>query len=121
MAGPGNLFLEGNNLPPQRTLKAGWNLIGYYQKQNSDSVPAYYALWTLRNLDLGTPWWTMIMGYDNDSKQFQINDWDNFDPGKGYWILMGGKAADTYIYAPGYNPFIPGGAGGAYNPLPLSS
>jgi len=102
LAGPGNLFLEGNNVPPQRTLKAGWNLIGYYQKQNTDSVQATHALNSLINPDTNNPWWTTIMGYNNDSKKFtEISNQNNFDPGKGYWILMAGRATDTYIYAPG--------------------
>jgi hypothetical protein len=105
LAGPGNLFLEGNYLPPQRTLKAGWNLIGYYQKQNTESVPTIYALKTLKNPDTDRPWWTMIMGYNNNSKQFTpLENTSNMDPGNGYWILMGGRATDTYIYAPGETP-----------------
>ena len=54
----------------------------------------------------------MLVGYNNDSKQFtSLDEWSDVDPGKGYWILMGGRATDTYIYAPGYNPFIPGSGG----------
>ena len=102
LSGPGNLFLAGNNVPPSQTLKAGWNLIGYYQREAHLDASANNALKTLKNTDTGNPWWTMLVKYDNNAKQFgQVGNTENVCSGQGYWILMGGRASDTYVYAPG--------------------
>ncbi|MFA5172878.1 MAG: YDG domain-containing protein [Candidatus Paceibacterota bacterium] len=97
VSGPGNLVLEGNNVPPSRTLQAGWNLIGYYQKENTTSVLASLAL--KHNLD---DYWTMLLGYNNTTKQMTSLTGDNLlNPGEGYWVLLDGKATDSYIYTIG--------------------
>jgi len=103
LSGPGNLFLAGgNNTPPSRTLKAGWNLIGYYQRESYSDARVENALKTLKNPDTDTPWWTMLVNYDNSAKQFgQVYNENSISAGQGYWILMAGRASDTYIYAPG--------------------
>ncbi|MFH0893188.1 MAG: Ig-like domain-containing protein [Bacteroidota bacterium] len=100
--GWGNLFLEGANTPPQSTLTSGWNLIGYYQRENTDGLAASCALKTLRDPDSATSqWWTMLMGYDNGNKQFSnVGFSDNMNPGQGYWIFMTSKL-NTYKYGPG--------------------
>ena len=110
LSGPGNLYLEGNNTPPQRTLQAGWNLIGYYQKPNTTNVSIDNALSTLYNPDGGTAWWSQLLGYNNATKQFtsivdpSVATQNDLYPGKGYWVLMSGQGNDTYIYAPGLTP-----------------
>ena len=107
LSGPGNLFLAGGqNTPPSRTLEAGWNLIGYYQRGSSMSASADNALRTLKdNSSPYSPWWSMILNYNNSdpiNKYFsEIHNSDSIFAGQGYWILLGGKASDEYIYAPG--------------------
>ncbi|MDP2696381.1 MAG: Ig-like domain-containing protein [bacterium] len=103
LSGSGNLFLAGENTPPSRTLKAGWNLIGYYQRESNTTAVVTNALKTLKSQDATPiPWWSMIVKHDNSAKQFGTVENSNFlSSGQGYWILMGGRATDTYIYAPG--------------------
>ena len=109
LSGAGNLFLAGENTPPSTTLKAGWNLIGYYQKQSYASAPVLKAL--KNNLEsqdaTPVPWWSTIVKYDNSAKQFgDVFNNGVLSAGQGYWILMGGRATDTYIYAPGETPEV---------------
>lgn len=97
IAGSGSLFLEGPSTPPQRTLAPGWNLIGYYQRENTDAISASCALETLRYPD----WWTMLTGYDNTGKGFtSVGTADNLAPGQAYWIFMTSEK-DKYQYGPG--------------------
>ena len=103
LSGAGNLFLAGENTPPSRTLKAGWNLIGYYQRESNTTAIVTNALKTLKSQDsTPIPWWSMIVKHDNSAKQFgTVENSESLSSGQGYWILMGGRATDTYIYAPG--------------------
>jgi len=97
LSGAGNLLLEGNNVPPSRTLKSGWNLVGYYQKENTTTAKATNAL--KHNLD---SYWTMLVSYNNTSKQMSYKiGTDAMNPGDGFWVLLSGKATDTYIYTLG--------------------
>lgn len=96
ISGTGNLFLEGANTPPQKTLAAGWNLIGYYQLENTTNVAANAALSTI------TGQWTQLRTYNNTSKQFQsVLGTNNMSPGQGYWIFMKSSTIGTYVYGPG--------------------
>lgn len=99
VSGPGNLILEGNNVPPSRTLQAGWNLIGYYQKENTGSEGVIASDALMHNLN---NYWTMLLGYDNSSKQItSLSSSDLMKPGEGFWVLLDGKASDSYIYTVG--------------------
>ncbi|PCI29969.1 hypothetical protein COB55_01150 [Candidatus Wolfebacteria bacterium] len=99
--GIGDLFVEGNSVPPQRTLASGWNLIGYYQLENVTSVQSRYALASLfdgANSETNKLW-TQLRGYDNVGKSFEpaTGFSDNVDPGEAFWIFMNsGK-----VYGPG--------------------
>ena len=96
IAGTGNLFLEGNNTPPQKELAAGWNLIGYFQLENTTSVTANNALSTISGQ------WTQLRTYDNTAKQFQsVTASDFMEPGFGFWIFMKSSSFAPYLYGPG--------------------
>ncbi len=115
--GYGSLFKE-KETPPQRVLKPGWNLIGYYQKPGEDESPVYCALSSLIKyecisipnlneeeciIDISEKYWTTLVTYDNYKKTFEeVTPDDYMIPGKGYWIFM--KSSDigeTYMYGPG--------------------
>lgn len=101
--GSGNLIIEGASTPPQRTLISGWNLIGYYQRENTTSIALKCALFTLTpNInDETAKWWSMVFGYDNQNKQLtQVGYTGNMSPGQGYWAFMTSKLS-TYLYGPG--------------------
>jgi|GEM_PF-2816002 len=101
--GYGSLFNE-QQVPPQRTLAAGWNLIGYYQRENVTDIPAICALSTLCDnyCDPATRHWTTLVTYDNLTKRFiNVNWYDEMIPGNGYWIFMKSSAIGTYMYGPG--------------------
>lgn len=104
ITGSGNMILEGGqNTPPQRTLTSGWNLIGYYQRENTNAISSKCALFTLTpNInDETAKWWSLVFGYDNQNKQLtQIGYTANMTPGQGYWIFMTSKLS-TYLYGPG--------------------
>ncbi|MEX0909748.1 MAG: YDG domain-containing protein [Candidatus Paceibacterota bacterium] len=96
IAGTGNLFLEGNNTPPQKELAAGWNLIGYFQLENETSVTADNALSTVADQ------WTQLRTYNNTSKVFQsVIAPDLMEPGQGFWIFMKSSSFAPYLYGPG--------------------
>ncbi|MBI4088987.1 Ig-like domain-containing protein, partial [Candidatus Kaiserbacteria bacterium] len=99
--GAGNLFLEGNTVPPQRNLANGWNLIGYYQLENTTSVASRYALATLFDgaNDETNKLWTQLRTYDNSGKTFKpaIGFNNEVNPGEGFWIFMN----NSKIYGPG--------------------
>ncbi len=103
ISGYGNLFSE-QQTPPQRTLVAGWNLIGYYQKAGIYSFGVNYALSTLADdyCDPKTKYWTSLVGYNNEGKNFVNINWnDEMNPGDGYWIFMKSSSIGTYMYGPG--------------------
>lgn len=99
--GSGSLFLEGNSVPPSRPLKEGWNLIGYYQKGDTNEIQSKCALSTLTsNINdwIAASWQIPVTGYDNNGKTFtEVNYNGLMTPGQGYWIFM--KSA--HMYAPG--------------------
>ena len=96
IAGTGNLFQEGNSTPPQKTLAAGWNLIGYFQLENTTTALANNALSTV------TSQWTQLRTYNNTTKQFQsVIGTDSMGPGAGYWIFMKSSSFAPYLYGPG--------------------
>jgi len=97
LSGPGNLLRAGNNTPPSRTLYAGWNLIGYYQKENTDSVEAQYAL---ANALQG--YWSILAKY-NGSSFVYLDSGDDLNPDEGYWIFLSGVGGTQYNYTIGDN------------------
>ncbi|MFA6355428.1 MAG: hypothetical protein WCW65_03315, partial [Candidatus Paceibacterota bacterium] len=48
-------------------------------------------------------YWTMLVGYNNTSKQMAYKTATTaLNPGEGFWVLLGGtNATDTYIYTIG--------------------
>ena len=98
LAGTGNLFQAGNSTPPQKTLSAGWNLIGYYQLENVTNVTSTKALSSVAGQ------WTQLRTYNNVDKQFQAvgtGIGDYMKPGEGYWIFMKSSSYAPYLYGPG--------------------
>jgi len=108
--GYGSLFRE-REVPPQRILVPGWNLIGYYQKPGEEEAPVYCALSSLLkyycvgdccNVPISERYWTSLVTYDNHRKVFEeIGPDDITEPGKGYWIFMRSSEIDNYLYGPG--------------------
>jgi len=108
--GYGSLFRE-REVPPQRILVPGWNLIGYYQKPGEEEAPVYCALSSLLkyycvgdccNVPISERYWTSLVTYDNHRKVFEeIGPDDIMEPGKGYWIFMRSSEIDNYLYGPG--------------------
>jgi len=91
LTGAGNLLLEGNNTPPSRKLKEGWNLIGYYQKPSTTNVLATNALYN--NLNTA---WTILLGYDNTNKQITtLTGTTSLKPGEGFWIWLNADKSYT--------------------------
>jgi len=91
LVGSGNLVQEGNSVPPSRKLKEGWNLIGYYQRPNTDSVSAENALYNnLNNV------WTLLFGYDNTNKHITtLNGGSLLHPGEAFWVWLNGDRSYT--------------------------
>ena len=82
-----NLTLKGveiyNNMPRSYTLYEGWNLIGYHSESTIPVEKAlnsidgnYSSLWMLDN---------------GEWKSYIAGDFQNMQPGKGYWIYMNSK------------------------------
>ncbi len=108
----GSLFSPGKT-PPSKTVVPGWNLIGYYG--NLDDVPdgdpifeydgpdgdgatAWCALGSLVDTTLGRYKWSSLWTYwepyntDGDSGTslwIPMDQFDNMDPGAGYWMEIG--------------------------------
>jgi len=100
LEGSGNLLLEGNNPPPERKLASGWNLIGYYQRENTTSVSASNALANSLNT-----YWTLLAKYNNQSSSFSfLNANSQLNPGEGYWIFLNGVGGTEYNYTIGNIP-----------------
>jgi len=104
--GYGDLFSEGPNTPPSRELVAGWNLIGYYQRQDTTSVAASYALRNnLYNVATLDPLWSELLEYDTLANNFiELDASSLVNQGTGYWILMPGNGEDRYVYTLGAIP-----------------
>jgi hypothetical protein len=91
IVGSGNLISEGNNTPPSRSLKEGWNLIGYYQRPNTTNISATNAL--ANNLN---NFWTLLFGYDNTDKHITpLNTGSQLSPGQGFWVWLTGDRSYT--------------------------
>ncbi len=96
ISGTGNLFQAGGNVPPQKALSAGWNLIGYYQIENTINTTATKALSTVAGQ------WTQLRTYGNIDKQFHsVIGSTTMKPGEGYWIFMKSSSYAPYLYGPG--------------------
>ncbi|MDO8649969.1 MAG: Ig-like domain-containing protein, partial [Candidatus Berkelbacteria bacterium] len=98
IAGIGNLVEPGNSNIPERTLKAGWNLVGYYQRENTSNSTAHNAF--ANNLD---GYWneTLLIGHNNSSKNISyLTQASTVNPGEGFWILL----TDDRIYTIGNVP-----------------
>ncbi|MFH1591416.1 MAG: hypothetical protein ABIC95_05825 [archaeon] len=107
LKGSGSLILPGNNIPPQRTLVPGWNMIGYYGTEMYGSPPSFVgervpcALYSLVNNQALQPGWSKIYDYDKNGKEFHSVSLNSaLDPYQGLWILMGNNKPD-FIYGPG--------------------
>jgi hypothetical protein len=100
LAGSGNLLLEGQNVPPSRKLAAGWNLIGYYQRENTTSVSTTNALANSLN-----NYWSLLAKYNSQSSSFSfLNDESQVNPGEGFWIFLNGVGGTEYNYTIGNIP-----------------
>ena len=95
----GDLFMPAV-LPPNRELKEGWNLIGYYGTEgqmgyygpDGNGKPAYCALYTLVGTNLVPKWSSLLTYWEPDNpeqwKEYGIILDNNLDPGAGYWIHL---------------------------------
>ncbi len=107
LIGTGNLLLAGNNNPPERTLQPGWMLLGYYgaemydSEDNFQSTPVACALYSLMNNDATQPYWTKILTFNNELKEFEtVSMSDDMNPFAGYWTFMSNDRA-SYVYGLG--------------------
>ena len=95
ITGIGNLIEPGNSNIPERKLKEGWNLVGYYQRENTTDSTAYDAF--ANNLD---GYWneSLLIGYNNSTKNLSYPS--TVYPGEGFWILLN----NDRIYTIGNDP-----------------
>ena len=70
---------------PQVQLGEGWNLIGYYQLPNTDSMEIKYALSKLAGSWTGSP--NDLITFERGTLQ-PITPIYTMEPGVGYWIFM---------------------------------
>ncbi|MFA6552197.1 MAG: Ig-like domain-containing protein [Candidatus Paceibacterota bacterium] len=91
IAGTGSLIPTGPVAPPQRTLKPGWNLVGYYQlpgESQSTLADTLGGLYSYMN---------MSYGYNNESGNAQMIG--DILPGDAMWVSFGSDK-DNYYYMP---------------------
>jgi len=92
--------------PPSRPIVKGWNLVGYYGADGlteyngpaGNGKPAYCVFYTL-GTDILDKEFTSLLTYwepDNPDMWKELTQWDELDPGAGYWI----SAQEDGIYAP---------------------
>ncbi|UCD04513.1 MAG: hypothetical protein JSW73_02680, partial [Candidatus Woesearchaeota archaeon] len=97
----GSLFMPGQT-PPDKMIKHGWNLIGYYGNEDHWGNPimefdgldeegdfAYCALYSLGE-DLWDKGWTSLVSYwepDNPYLWYYFDKSNKMDPGAGYWLF----------------------------------
>ena len=105
----GSLFQPGQT-PPDKMIKHGWNLVGYYgnEDHNGDEIMEYdgpdgegeYAYCALFSLgaSYNDKGWSALMTYwepDNPYQWYDFTYYDQLDPGAGYWLF----ATEDGIYA----------------------
>jgi len=103
--------------PPSKDMVNGWNLIGYYG--NLDDVPdgdpifAYHgpegngaearcALGSLVNTVFRQPKWSALVTYwepDNPDQWKFLEEFDNMDPGAGYWLHLDLDPGEEELYS----------------------
>ncbi len=100
---PAKLVLGGSLFnpiatPPQKSLKAGWNLIGYY---GTEGQMGYYGpigsgktagceLYSLGNTILDKGWTSLFTFWAlrTPSQWLDLSYYNRMDPGAGYWISV---------------------------------
>jgi hypothetical protein len=83
----GGSLMSPGKTPPSKPVVAGWNLIGYY---GADGRAAYCELYSLGE-DIWDKEFTSLWTYwepDNPNQWKQLSEWDNMDPGAGYWLAV---------------------------------
>jgi hypothetical protein len=95
--------------PPDKKVVKGWNLIGYYGTDDGQTGYygpygygnyAYCALHSLVDTTVGYPRWSSLVTYwepDNPDQWKYLSEWDNMDPGAGYWLEI--DVDDTYTFS----------------------
>lgn len=106
--GYGTLYgAGGTTVPPSLPLEYGWNLIGFYQVNDTISTQAKYALASLeQNVDDSDSYlWTQAWTYDHIALQYRsIGYTDVMNAGEGFWVFVRPiKPRETTVvwYAPG--------------------
>lgn len=105
----GSLFMPGQT-PPDKYVKHGWNLIGYYGNEDHweneimeydgpdrEGEYAYCALFSLGEDYLDKGWSSLLTYWEpwNPNQWDEYDYFDQLDPGAGYWIF----ATEDGIYA----------------------
>ncbi len=91
MTAPGVLNVEGYvippaGFPPQYSLIAGWNLVGYKPQPDAtvqETVSSYLPSLPISSYDA-----TSIWVYDSSTGQWSRGDTTTLHPGQAFWILM---------------------------------
>jgi hypothetical protein len=96
ISGSGSLMPVGPTLPPSRTLKPGWNLVGYYQIPGTETSVPLTAFTSLKNV-LGQRYWTSLWGFNNQTGSF--TSVSSISPGNAFWMSLG-PDKDQYFYTP---------------------
>ncbi|MBU0635663.1 hypothetical protein KKE06_01425 [Candidatus Micrarchaeota archaeon] len=99
----GSLFSPATT-PPDKPVKWGWNLIGYfgteettlYDGPDGEGRPAYCALYSLGQSVLDKGWSALRTYWEPDNPPwYDYGYYDDMDPGAGYWIF----ATEDSIYS----------------------
>ena len=103
ITGYGNTFGSATTVPPSIKLYNGWNLIGFWQRNDTISLPAKDALSTL-TLDINDEskkWWTSLWKYDTTTQMFRSLGYnDIMRSNEGYWVFVKETRFEPYTYAP---------------------
>jgi len=92
----GGSLMSPGRTPPSRTIVPGWNLIGYYGADgetgyygpDGNGGQAYCELYSLGE-DLWDKEFSALWSYwepYNPDQWIPFSEWDNMDPGAGYWL-----------------------------------
>ncbi|HAZ16995.1 MAG: hypothetical protein UV70_C0008G0008 [Parcubacteria group bacterium GW2011_GWA2_43_13] len=107
LTGYGNTFGSAQSVPPSVRLDYGWNLIGFYQVNDTDSTQANHALASLERdvNDAETSLWTQLWIYSPSELQYRsIGYTDTVHAGEGYWVFvrpLKPRITTEVWYAPG--------------------
>jgi hypothetical protein len=117
----GSLFAPGQT-PPDKAIKHGWNLIGYYGNEDHwgneimeydgpdrDGEYAYCALFSLGEDYMDKGWSALLTYWEpwNPDQWDEYTYYDQLDPGAGYWLFATEDGLYAYTTVCGLGDLIP--------------